>query len=179
MNKDELRQIYRSRRQDISPTRRSIAELTAMNQIQSRIEKGRFVLSYASKGDELDTSGMNAMLALENQLVLPKVVGNELKLYQVSCMSTDCLPNSWGIPEPIEEKCIEISPQQISLAIVPGLVFDPNRFRIGYGLGFYDRFLPHLTKGTPTIGLGFIEQLTETPLPTEDHDVPLQELMLV
>jgi 5-formyltetrahydrofolate cyclo-ligase len=65
---------------------------------------------------------------------------------------------------------------QISCILVPGLVFDKNNYRLGYGLGFYDKLLKN--KKCPTIGIGFFEQLFKDSLPIEEHDIKLNQVML-
>lgn len=64
-------------------------------------------------------------------------------------------PNKWGIPEP--QDGIEISPAQIEVVFVPLLAFDQRGHRIGYGKGFYDRFLSACSMNTLKIGLSFFE----------------------
>lgn len=88
--------------------------------------------------------------------------------------STRLQPNRWGIPEPVAGPAAEVSPAQLDAVLVPLLYCDQHGHRVGYGGGFYDRFLAHCRPGTAFIGLNV---LNETPgpaiadvLPT---DVPL------
>ena len=62
-----------------------------------------------------------------------------------------------------------VGPQQIDFAIVPGLGFDRNGGRIGYGKGYYDRLLPQLPTDCPKVGLAYDCQLVEN-IPVESHD---------
>jgi 5-formyltetrahydrofolate cyclo-ligase len=73
--------------------------------------------------------------------------------------------------EPIPNKTNKVASENISYLIVPGVVFDLSGFRIGYGGGYYDRFLS--TYDGPTISLAFDEQLVEK-VPTENFDLPVQ-----
>lgn len=82
-------------------------------------------------------------------------------------------PNFIGIPEPEENAAsIEISPEKIEVVFVPLLAFDSSGHRIGYGKGFYDRFLKECAPETIKIGLSFFEaeEKLEDILPT---DIPL------
>ena len=85
--------------------------------------------------------------------------------------------NKWGILEPDPNRCEEISFSEVELAFIPGVAFDINQNRIGYGKGYYDRLLtlaPHIK----AIGVGFEEQLSEEKIPTESHDISLNRTLL-
>ncbi|WP_422123154.1 5-formyltetrahydrofolate cyclo-ligase [Planococcus sp. X10-3] len=77
------------------------------------------------------------------------------------------------LKEPIVELTEEVGPEQIDLLIVPGVVFSKEGYRIGFGGGYYDRYLTRY-KG-PTRSLAFSVQLTET-VPVETHDLPVQRI---
>lgn len=78
--------------------------------------------------------------------------------------------NEWGIPEP--QGGIEIAPNQIEVVFVPLLAFDKQGHRIGYGKGFYDRFLSACSVGTIKVGLSFFEAEDEI-LEIFESDIPL------
>ena len=78
--------------------------------------------------------------------------------------------NSWGIMEPIEGE--NIKPTEIDMVIVPLLAFDKKGNRLGYGGGFYDRFLSQCRPDVMKIGLSFFSP-EEEDLPNEDTDIPL------
>lgn len=63
-------------------------------------------------------------------------------------------------------------PDHVDAVIVPGVAFTADGRRLGQGGGWYDRFLPRLRPGTPTIGVAFAPQLVDD-IPTEPHDVVL------
>jgi 5-formyltetrahydrofolate cyclo-ligase len=76
--------------------------------------------------------------------------------------------------EPNPNKTNKVESENISYLIVPGVVFDLSGFRIGYGGGYYDRFLSNYDG--PTISIAFDEQLIEI-VPSENFDVPVQLLI--
>lgn len=79
-------------------------------------------------------------------------------------------PNHWGIPEP--ENGVAILPQKIDAVFVPLLAFDTHGNRVGYGKGFYDRFLSECRPTVMKIGLSLFE--AETIISdTNAHDIPL------
>ena len=81
--------------------------------------------------------------------------------------STAIKNNEWGIPEPVNG--IEIQPENLEVIFIPLLAFDKNGHRIGYGKGFYDRFLKKCSPQAIKIGLSFFEAEQENfkALPTD------------
>ena len=79
-----------------------------------------------------------------------------------------------GIEEPIVARCKEVAVETIDLVIVPGVVFTKKGYRIGFGGGFYDRFL--MNYEGPTIALAFHEQIKGTII-VEEHDRPVQKIV--
>ena len=79
-----------------------------------------------------------------------------------------------GLLEPIESKTNLVEPSDIDLLIVPGIAFDSEGFRMGFGGGYYDRFLQSF-KGN-TVSLAFREQIVSN-LPKEDHDIPVEKII--
>lgn len=84
--------------------------------------------------------------------------------------STIIKKNSWGIPEPISG--IEIPPHKIEVVFVPLLAFDQKGSRIGYGKGFYDRFLSQCTGEVVKVGISFF-QAEKDLIEVTSLDVPL------
>ncbi|WP_251551381.1 5-formyltetrahydrofolate cyclo-ligase [Neobacillus muris] len=77
----------------------------------------------------------------------------------------------FGLYEPREEMTNEVIADRLDLVIVPGLAFSTDGFRIGFGGGYYDRFLSRYSGNT--LSLAFNEQIMDE-LPAEDHDIPVQ-----
>ncbi len=86
--------------------------------------------------------------------------------------NTKLIRNAWGISEPLAD-AQACDPTQIDLVLVPLLIFDVQGHRVGYGKGFYDRFLATCSKKTHTIGLSLFEAISEIE-GIETHDVPLK-----
>jgi 5-formyltetrahydrofolate cyclo-ligase len=165
--KAELRFVWKERRLSISTQRRKEAAEKLLT-----LPCEGYIASFSSFGSEIETHFLNARLMEEKRLILPKVVGDELHFFHVETPSQLEL-SPWGILEPISS-CK--SAEEISTVLVPGLSFDKNRFRLGYGKGHYDRFLSK-TK-TVSLGIGFQEQFTDS-LPHELHDCSVDHLVLV
>ncbi|QHL88501.1 5-formyltetrahydrofolate cyclo-ligase [Nibribacter ruber] len=83
---------------------------------------------------------------------------------------TKLVTNRWGIPEPVQAQ--QITEQEIDLVLVPLLVFDLQGHRVGYGKGFYDRFLAFLPKTSQKRGLSL-----EPPVPKIEDVHPLDLIL--
>jgi len=103
--------------------------------------------------------------------------GISLKHYALTA-STPLLLNRWGIPEPAPDPAIEVQPAQLDAVLVPLLACDQQGQRVGYGGGFYDRFLTQCRPGAVFIGLSLLE---DAPVPALADvlptDVPLHALI--
>jgi 5-formyltetrahydrofolate cyclo-ligase len=69
-----------------------------------------------------------------------------------------------------------VDPGIVELALIPGIVFDKKGTRIGFGGGYFDKLLPHLTKAT-RMALAFEAQFSSKPLPVEPHDMSMEEIV--
>ena len=101
------------------------------------------VFTYVSTEKEVDTLGLiHAAWAVGKTVAVPKCdrESNVMIFYVIKSMD-DLKPGYFGILEPDEKKCEPAQSTANSLCIVPGLCFDAEGYRIGYGKGYYDRFL--------------------------------------
>src|SRR5687768_13054265 len=133
------------------------------------------VMLYLSTPAEVDTAAIALRCWQDGkQVVVPKVSWDQRRILPVEISSLkDGLTTTGPVREPIAGKPIPLD--LIDLVIVPGLGFTATGFRIGRGMGFYDRFLAQADFVGRSCGLAFEEQVVET-LPVLDHDVPLSML---
>ena len=130
------------------------------------------------KSNEVETEQMiKDSLAMGKQVLVPitDLIENKIFFSEITNYD-DLVPGSFGILEPLPEVRKIYPYEAVRLAIVPGVAFDLEGHRIGYGLGFYDSFLSRLTKYIPKIGLAFEMQIMEN-LPEESHDVTLDKII--
>lgn len=80
----------------------------------------------------------------------------------------------YGLKEPKQDETETVSPAAIDLVIVPGLIYEPRGYRIGFGGGYYDRFLE--SYNGKTIALAFSLQVADK-LPVEPFDIPVQSII--
>ncbi len=173
MNKEPLRIHFKKLRSELPTGRRIQARETLFQDLFPILAAFKFVLSFASLPDEIDTRAINEKLAEEGRLALPRIVNGKLQPYRVSDLST-LKASHYNILEPTHHE--PISQSEIECILVPGLCFTSNGHRIGFGKGHYDRFLAHLI-ATPKFGIGFKEQLIDR-IPIEEHDIQLTKIFL-
>ena len=131
------------------------------------------ILLYHSLPDEVDTHDLIRTLhSMGKMVLLPTVVGDELELHEYLDENAFSTSLSFGIQESTGPLFTGYA--KIDLAIIPGMAFTPQGDRLGRGKGYYDRLLPHLT--CPLIGLAFPFQMVDS-IPTEDHDVKMDEVI--
>jgi 5-formyltetrahydrofolate cyclo-ligase len=104
---------------------------------------------------------------------VPVVKGEEIFFSEIFSLS-ELEKSSFGLLEPKNQKIVEA--KKLDLIIVPGASFDKNGNRIGYGKGYYDRFLKTISKHASTIGLCFEDNIEEN-IPTEAHDVKVDVVL--
>lgn len=121
--------------------------------------------------NEIDTSLLLSVLqGKDKQPTIPKILDEyELEHYLLADQ-TPLKTNHWGIPEP--QSGIKINPDQIDVVFVPLLIFDKQGHRIGYGKGYYDRFLSKCKKDTIKVGLSYFDPV-ERIEDIQSHDVPI------
>ncbi len=134
------------------------------------------VLTYMSFGSEVDTAEL-ILRALKDgkKVALPvsEYASLQLSFYEISTLS-ELAAGYKGILEPFPSPDNLVRDFENAICIVPGLAFDKNGYRLGYGKGFYDRFLSSFT-GT-SIGIAFDECVTDA-VPTDSYDCKLDLLV--
>ena len=112
-------------------------------------------------------------IAQGKKLALPRIAGKEMIFHQVPDLARQWVLHPFGMREP-DPGLPQIGPAEIPagelLVLVPGLGFGPDGGRLGYGGGFYDRFLSRLPDGVRTASLAFRQQLVQS-IPMTDHDM--------
>ncbi len=105
------------------------------------------------------------------RVAVPKVEGREMKFYYIQSFE-ECEPGYFGIPEPVTGR--EASDED-ALMIMPGVAFDGRRHRVGYGKGFYDRYLSrHRKHATIAAALDF--QIVDE-IPADEYDILPQKVV--
>lgn len=138
-------------------------------------QKARLIMCYVSFGSEVLTHPLiRAALSQGKRVTVPMCIpeGRRLLASEVLDFPGDLQPGTWGILEPRPETLRPVNPGDIDLVLVPGVAFDHAGNRLGYGGGYYDRFLASLRPGALAIALAFAEQIVADVYP-EVHDRPV------
>lgn len=176
-DKSALRSAYIEKRRALRPEQlKAFSERIALLFFSLPLGNVRYLhIYYPIPGKhEIDTLFITERIRLdykEIQLILPK---SDL----VSCTlkhicwddSTPLAMNSWGITEPLSGK--EVTAKKLDLIVIPLLACDVEGNRLGYGKGFYDRFLASCRPDALKVGLSYFAP-QETIIPHESHDMRL------
>jgi 5-formyltetrahydrofolate cyclo-ligase len=136
---------------------------------------------YCSYQSEVETLMLlHRCLAKGKSVSVPLTVPQQSELLAIAITdpATELSPGYKGIPEPIPSlaELQRINPQSIDVAIIPGAVFDRAGYRLGYGGGYYDRFLVQKAPQAYRLGLAFSQQLVNR-IPALAHDIPMDMLI--
>ena len=121
---------------------------------------------------EVDTIIINNQILKDNKVLILPIIKDNLINAHKSVNNEDFSPNRFGILEPVNFK--EFNPKKINLILVPGIAFDLDGNRIGFGKGYYDKFLKDLN--AITLGLCFDVQIV-SKIPSEPHDIRLNGII--
>ena len=172
MTKKDLRKIYMQKRSTLTPEERAAMsqkitdELIAMEALWQF--KTFHIFLTIKKLNEIDTAPLIAFMQKKNrQIVVPRMNPQTKNIDSVLLTNGTVLEtNAWGIDEPKGGKII--SPDKIDVVFVPLLACDYRGNRIGYGGGYYDRFLAQCKPDVLKIGLSFFPPETDlSPFMTE------------
>jgi 5-formyltetrahydrofolate cyclo-ligase len=134
-------------------------------------KKAKTIMFYVSFGSEVDTINM-IKESLNKTVCVPVVKDDKIIPSIIKEVKELNKKNKYKIPEP--SKIRKIKKQDIDLVIVPGIVFDKQNHRIGYGKGYYDAFLKKLK--AKKIGLAFSLQILEI-IPKDEWDIKLDKII--
>ena len=136
-------------------------------------KNAKTIYGYLPYNQEVRTAQMLAhALADEKQVAVPKVYGDKMKFILLSDLN-QVAKGYAGIPEPIADGPVAADPT--ALVLMPGLAFDPEGHRLGYGGGFYDKFLA-AEPDHPTLALCYDFQMLPH-LDTESYDIPVDRVL--
>lgn len=175
ISKQALRSKYLGCRNSLSAGERKekSAAIWGLLKQEEVYQKAQIVLAYMDYRSEVMTTGLveEILSAGEKRVFVPKVEGMNIQFYEITSLD-DLLDGYQGIREPSGDKeklfTEEVSRGADCLILVPGAVFDRERGRMGYGKGFYDRYLaafPALTSVSPAFSCQIARKV-----PVEEHD---------
>ena len=174
MNKTELRRMIREKKRAMTPAEidEKSARLGELFRESEAYKNAKSIYGYLPYNQEVRTTPMLRQAQLDGKRVaVPKCYGDEMRFIWLDDLGR-VEKGYANIPEPIDDGPIADDPT--ALVLMPGLAFDPEGHRIGYGGGFYDKFLAR--EMHPTLALCYDFQMLDH-LETEQFDIPVDTVL--
>ncbi len=173
--KRELRRKWREIRNGISHRAEKSRQICEKVCKHSAIAEANTVFVYLSFGSEVETMELvKQLLAMGKRVGVPKCDTKHRTMAAAEITElTGLIPNSYGILEPTKDAPI-LSKGEIDAVLVPALAFDEDGFRLGYGGGYYDKYLADYSG--VTLGIAFADCVTNR-LPRGEFDRPVDEVL--
>lgn len=171
MKKEFLRKKYKEKRDNIKN------KVTKDNLIYQKVINNKDILSsktlliYISINSEVDTIKIINYFLNTKNIAVPKIIDNNMYFCYVTNLN-DLTPGKYNIPEPTNENIV--TDFDNAICIVPGICYDKENYRIGYGKGYYDRFLSK--NKIKTIGLCYKECMIEK-IDNDKYDYKIDEVI--
>ena len=174
--KNELRQDYRQLRKQLSGndvndlSRKITAQLETWLEGQEGLTHFHLFFPIA-KFNEVNTFYIKQLLEQQDKTLFTSQVNREENRLDTLLLPSEAafFLDEWGIPVPQES--VRVTSAKIQVVFVPLLAYDKSGHRLGFGKGFYDRFLASLEQPVLKLGLSFFAP--EERIPVEPHDIPL------
>lgn len=181
-DKSSLRRELLVRRRSLSPeqvARRSTSVRKLLEELDSWRQAGEVML-YLPVNNEVDTWPLARKLWQKKvRVLLPRCRPGCPGVMDLACVAgeAEVLPGSYDVPEPDPSRCDILEAVSPDCIVVPGVGFDRQGYRMGYGEGYYDRFLARAeVAGSLVIGLAYSFQVVDT-LPRDLWDQPVDVLI--
>ena len=178
LKKTEIRKTLLKQRRGLSASKKTQYELQMLNSLRTWdvFKEACIIHIFLSKADEPETSQIIELAWKSGkQIGVPCVLPDTPELFHSQLNSfEDLRPGDLVVLEPSPEQRTALTPESFDLVIVPGVAFDRQGGRLGYGKGYYDRFLDQSLAFR--LALAFDFQILET-VPTEMYDVPMDGIL--
>ncbi|HWQ74741.1 MAG TPA: 5-formyltetrahydrofolate cyclo-ligase [Syntrophomonas sp.] len=163
-SKTALRSEMKAQRNLLAPEQMAQASVAIAKRINDLlpVQKARTIMGYASIQNEVALESFYEQQRRQGRtILLPRVQGDLIEAVEWKGWK-ETKVSSFGICEPVGSS---FPPEEIDVVLVPGLAFDGRGFRLGYGRGYYDRFLPELRPGAFKCGICYEFQVVESVFP--------------
>lgn len=176
-SKAHVRKILSEKRRRMTPEAREAASLVIVERLiaETAYQRAKTIFVFCSMPEEVQLQAFyRDALDHGKQLAFPVCgKGGKMEAYIPEDWE-HMLPDRYGIPSPSPEKDRLLLPDGIDLIVVPMLGFDRELFRIGYGGGYYDRYLLRLREDADAIGVSYARQeMPHIPRESFDRSLPL------
>lgn len=171
MTKQELRAAIRAKKRAMPLTQieQKSAALAEQLFATEQYRQAKTIYGYLPYNQEVRTVPiLEQALRDGKRVAVPKVYGDEMRFIYMEDLSL-VEKSGFGIPEPVADGPVAL--EEDALILMPGLAFDPMGNRMGYGGGYYDKYL-QAQPNHPTVALCYDFQMLQR-LDTEEHDIPV------
>jgi 5-formyltetrahydrofolate cyclo-ligase len=159
--KIQIRKLYQNKRDKLSVSEIHKLSISISNGCLKipiwHMENFHIFLSLSNKNEIETSSLLSVIMGKDKQVIVPRIIKSKLLEHVLLTDQTVLRTNSFRIPEP--QNGIIISPKIIDVVFIPLYVFDLKGNRVGYGGGYYDRFLKECRKDTVKVGLSLFEPI--------------------
>jgi 5-formyltetrahydrofolate cyclo-ligase len=177
MTKKEIRKEYKAKREAVTPSDRMKWDDLLLIQFQTlQLPYAEFVLSFypIEENKEIHSFIFTDYLHFRNPnltICYPRTDMEALSMQAVVCRPDSIFEtNGWNIPEPVGNEIL--MPDQLDIVLVPMIAFDLSGIRVGYGKGFYDRYLKDVRDDCLKIGLSYFPPVDAVE-DADEFDIPL------
>lgn len=174
-SKKEIRALMKELRLSYAGSERENAVMAVHNKLFNTDlwKNANSIYTYVSYNGELDTYNIISQAFIENKRVfVPKTNDKSMSFFEIHDIKTDLKPGAYNIMEPVTAG-EDISRE--GLMIIPALAFDTKKYRLGYGGGFYDRYLSRPNTHTK-LAIGFDFQIIDK-IPADEYDIPMDYII--
>ncbi len=180
-DKQQLRQHYKQIRKQLSAEEVQNHSSRIAEQLFASPfwQQSKTIMLYLSFQNEVATEVIYQRGWQEGKTMLLPICAPSGGLMEMSVLSSldSLVPNRYGIGELPEHLQNIAAPEEIDLCIIPGIAFDKKGNRLGFGAGYYDRYLPRVNQKAKRIALAYECQLYDGTLPTDAYDLPMQYIL--
>lgn len=173
MNKSALREDFLKKRlaKSIEQTEKAGVAIAVVLASEPVFKRAKKIALYHPIRGEVPTGEIEKLALKAGKIIcLPQTLKAEKRMV-FALAGGDMIEGPYGIPEP-DEHAERVDIMALDMVIVPGLAFDRNGCRLGYGEGYYDRIFGDFKGDAALVGLAYSFQLVEL-LPAEEHDVKM------
>mgnify|MGYP003296428281 CR=1 FL=1 len=177
--KDELRKLMKILRKSLSDRQRDEFN----NQIVGKVveleeyQNSKLIFTYITTQSEVDTVSLILQAFSDHKRVaVPRVCGDNMEFYEIDSLD-DCVEGTYHILEPKTQRIVIPENESNMIMLIPGLAFDLNMNRCGYGKGYYDKYLNmHKSADFLKVGLAYECQLV-SEVPNFEFDIKMDYLI--
>jgi len=181
MDKKEVRNIMSKRRKSMSEQEVNRKSKTIIEKVMNTEEfkKSKNLMVFLSFDNEVYTFDLiDKAMDMGKKVVVPYTVKDTYEIIPtlLKNIEEDLEVSSYGYLKPKKDKITAVQEEDIDLTIVPGLAFDKNMNRIGFGKGYYDRYLAKTRKDSKNMAIAYEYQVLEE-IPYDDYDVKMDYII--